>query len=115
MEIFMQVSDEIFTNLVAKTLKQEARLSDRQVYRTEWSQFHGRLFQVSRSRAVVLSDELHNALASLPVDGRKVFKNSKRSSLLLDMPECPERVSTPVREMDDCEKLAKLLAEKLLR
>lgn len=113
MEFIMQISDNIYEALVVKELKHEARVSDRQVRMAEWHQFEGRTFRVSRYREVILSDELANAIASLPVDGRKVFKNRKYSSLLVEMPKCPDRSSTPVSE--DLEgKLAKLIAEKLL-
>lgn len=112
MRIFMQVPDSIYQNLVIKELKHEARLSDRQIKMMEWSQFHDGKLRTWRDREVKLSDELFNAIASLPVQGRKVFK-IKRSSLLLDMPEAPARESTPVYE-DDRTKLARLIADKLL-
>ena len=109
---YMQVSDSVYQNLVIASLKHEARLSDRQIQRMEWSQFHDGKLRTWRDREVKLSPELYNAIASLPVQGRKVFK-IERSSLLLEMPEAPARVSTPVAE-DDRAKLARLIAEKLL-
>lgn len=112
MELYMQVADNVYQELVAYTLKREARLSDRQIKRMEWSQFHDGKLRTRRDREVILSSQLYNAIASLPVQGRKVFK-IERSSLLLDMPEAPERVDTPVIE-NDCDRLARLLAEKLL-
>lgn len=109
----MQIADSVYQALVIKELKHEARLSDRQIQRMEWRQFtkDGNL-KTWRDREVKLSPELFNAIASLPVSGQKVFK-IERSSLLLEMPEAPERIITPVIE-DDKQKLAKIIAEKLL-
>lgn len=113
MILSMQVPDSIYEALVIKELKHEARLSDRQVRMMEWDHISqdGKL-RTYRDREVKLSDELFNAIASLPVSGRRVF-SLKRSSLLLEMPEAPERVSTPVIE-DEKSMLARLIAEKLL-
>ncbi len=108
----MQVSDSVYEALVIHALKHEARLSDRQIKCMKWSQFHDGKLQTRRDREVKLSDELFNAIASLPVQGQRVFKVS-HSSLLLEMPEPPERRSEPVVE-DDRQKLARLIAEKLL-
>lgn len=109
----MQVPDSIYEALVIKELKHEARLSDRQVRMMEWSNFtEDGLLKTWRDREVKLSDELFNAIASLPVSGRRVF-SLKRSSLLLEMPEAPARESAPVVE-DEKAKLARLIAEKLL-
>lgn len=109
----MQVPDSIYEALVIKELKHEARLSDRQVRMMEWDHISqdGKL-RTYRDREVKLSDELFNAIASLPVSGRRVF-SLKRSSLLLEMPQAPERVSAPVIE-DEKSMLARLIAEKLL-
>lgn len=112
MEIRMVVDDQIYQALVIRELKHEARLSDRQIRMAEWNQFHDGMMQTWRDREVKLSDELFNAIASLPVSGRKVFK-VERSSLLLDMPTGPEREAPPVIT-DEKELLAKLIAEKLL-
>lgn len=109
----MQVPDSIYEALVIKELKHEARLSDRQVRMMEWDHISqdGKL-RTYRDREVKLSNELFNAIASLPVSGRRVF-SLKRSSLLLKMPQAPERVSAPVIE-DEKSMLARLIAEKLL-
>jgi hypothetical protein len=112
MELRMVVDDQIYEKLVIAELKHEARLSDRQIRMAEWSQFADGKMKTWRDREVKLSDELFNAIASLPVSGRKVFK-IERSSLLLDMPTGPEREATPVIT-DEKELLAKLIAEKLL-
>ena len=109
---YMQIPDSIYQDLVILTLKHEARLSDRQIRMMEWSQFHDGKLRTRRDREVKLSSELYNAVASLPVQGRRVFK-IRHSSLLLDMPKEPERVSTPVVE-DEKAVLARLIAEKLL-
>lgn len=113
MILSMQVPDSIYEALVIKELKHEARLSDRQVRMMEWDHISqdGKL-RTYRDREVKLSDELFNAIASLPVQGRRVF-SLRRSSLLLEMPEAPERVSAPVIE-DEKSMLARLIAEKLL-
>lgn len=109
----MQVSEDIYQALVIKELKHEARLSDRQIRMMEWSNFtDDGLLKTWRDREVKLSPELFNAIASLPVSGRRVFKSS-HSSLLLEMPEAPERVAPPVIK-DDKMKLAELIVEKLL-
>lgn len=112
MELCMQVADSIYQNLVIHSLKHEARLSDRQIRMLEWPQFHDGRLRTRRDREVILSSELYNAIASLPVHGRRVFK-IKRSSLLLEVPEAPARATTSVIE-DDKEKLARIIAEKLL-
>lgn len=113
MILSMQVPDSVYEALVIKELKHEARLSDRQVRMMEWDHISqdGKL-RTYRDREVKLSNELFNAIASLPVSGRRVF-SLKRSSLLLEMPEAPERVSAPVIE-DEKSMLARLIAEKLL-
>ena len=113
MILSMQVPDSIYEALVIKELKHEARLSDRQVRMMEWDHISqdGKL-RTYRDREVKLSDELFNAIASLPVSGRRVF-SLNRSSLLLEMPQAPERVSAPVIE-DEKSMLARLIAEKLL-
>lgn len=112
MELYMQVADSVYQALVIHTLKHEARLSDRQIRMMEWGQFHDGRLQTRRDREVKLSSELYNAIASLPVRGRRVF-SIKRSSLLLEMPEEPPRASTPVI-VDEKAVLARLIAEKLL-
>ena len=109
----MQISEEIYQNLVILELKHEARLSDRQIRMAEWSQFKDGKMKTWRDREVKLSNELYSAIASLPVNGRRVFKVSS-ASLLKEMPECPERVSVPVIKSDK-ERLAELIAEKLLK
>lgn len=109
----MQISDSIYQALVIKELKHEARLSDRQIRMMEWSNFtDDGLLRTWRDREVKLSPELFNAIASLPVSGRRVF-DIKHTSLLLEMPEAPKRVDTPTVK-DDKMKLAELIAEKLL-
>lgn len=113
MEFLVVVDDQVYQNLVIAELKHEARLSDRQIRMAEWSQFADGKMKTWRNREVKLSDELFNAIASLPVKGERVFK-IKRSSLLLDMPEPPKREATPVIT-DETEILAKLIAEKLLK
>lgn len=110
----MQINEQIYQAIVIKELKHEARFSDRQIRMLEWSQITDK--QQIRSgygREVVISEELYNALVSIPVSGRRVFK-IKRSSLLLEVPEYPER--KPIRDEieSDRDKLAKLIAEKLL-
>lgn len=112
MEIKMIVDNKIYQALVIKELKHEARLSDRQIRVCEWSQFKDGKIKTWRNREVKLSDELYSAIASLPVSGRRVFKVPS-SSLTVEMPKCPERCSTPV-EKSEKERLAELLAEKLL-
>lgn len=112
MEFYMQIPDSVYQALVIHTLKHEARLSDRQIRMMEWGQFHDGWLQTRRDREVKLSSELYNAIASLPVQGRRVFKTN-HSSLLLEMPEEPPRRSTPVVE-DEKAMLARLIAEKLL-
>lgn len=112
MEISVVVDDQVYQALVIRELKHEARLSDRQVRMAEWNQFHDGMMQTWRNREVKLSDELFNAIASLPVSGRKVFK-IERSSILLEMPEAPKREDAPVIT-DERELLAKLIADKLL-
>lgn len=109
----MQISDEVYQAIVIKELKHEARLSDRQVKMLEWWQItDNKQIRTRRDREVVISEELFNAIVSLPVSGRKVF-NTPLNSPLLEVPECPERVETPV--VDDIrERLAQLIAEKLL-
>ena len=113
MEFLVVVDDQVYQNLVIAELKHEARLSDRQIRMAEWSQFSDGKMRTWRNREVKLSDELFNAIASLPVSGERVFK-IKRSSLLLEMPEAPKREATPVIT-DETEVLAKLIAEKLLK
>ena len=113
MELRMVVDDQIYEKLVIAELKHEARLSDRQIRMAEWSQFHDGKMRTRRDREVKLSNELYSAIASLPVNGRRVFKVSS-ASLLKEMPECPERVSVPVIKSDK-ERLAELIAEKLLK
>jgi hypothetical protein len=113
MEFLVIVDDQVYQNLVIAELKHEARLSDRQIRMAEWSQFADGKMKTWRNREVKLSDELFNAIASLPVKGERVFK-IKRSSLLLEMPEPPKREDTPVIT-DETEILAKLIAEKLLK
>ncbi len=113
MECLVVVDDQVYQNLVIAELKHEARLSDRQIRMAEWSQFADGKMKTWRNREVKLSDELFNAIASLPVSGERVFK-IKRSSLLLEMPEAPKRKATPVIA-DETEVLAKLIAEKLLK
>lgn len=113
MECLVVVDDQVYQNLVIAELKHEARLSDRQIRMAEWSQFADGKMKTWRNREVKLSDELFNAIASLPVSGERVFK-IKRSSLLLEMPEAPKREATPVIT-DETEVLAKLIAEKLLK
>lgn len=108
----MQIDERIYQNLVILELKHEARLSDRQIRMAEWSQFKDGKMKTWRDREVKLSDELYSAIASLPVNGRRVFKVSS-ASLLKKMPECPDRIAeTEVKS--DKEKLAELIAEKLL-
>ena len=114
MELRMVVDDQIYEKLVIAELKHEARLSDRQIRMTEWSQFADGKMKTWRDREVKLSDELYSAIASLPVRGRKVFKMS-RSSLLVQMPECPERTDSTSVVTDEKEMLARLIAEKLLK
>jgi hypothetical protein len=113
MEFLVVVDDQVYQNLVIAELKHEARLSDRQIRMAEWSQFADGKMKTWRNREVKLSDELFNAIASLPVKGERVFK-IKHSSLLLDMPEPPKREAAPVIT-DETEILAKLIAEKLLK
>lgn len=113
MECLVVVDDQVYQNLVIAELKHEARLSDRQIRMAEWSQFADGKMKTWRNREVKLSDELFNAIASLPVSGERVFK-IKRSSLLLEMPEAPKREATSV-VTDEKELLAKLIAEKLLK
>ena len=113
MECLVVVDDQVYQNLVIAELKHEARLSDRQIRMAEWSQFADGKMKTWRNREVKLSDELFNAIASLPVSGERVFK-IKHSSLLLEMPEAPKREATPVIT-DETEVLAKLIAEKLLK
>lgn len=113
MEFLVVVDDQVYQNLVIAELKHEARLSDRQIRMAEWSQFADGKMRTWRNREVKLSDELFNAIASLPVSGERVFK-IKRASLLLEMPEAPKREATPVIT-DEKELLAKLIAEKLLQ
>lgn len=116
MKLYMQVSDSIFEALVIKELKHEARLSDRQIRRIEWSHISSDgMLKTRRDREVKLSSELFNAIASLPVQRRLIFPSGAvRSDSLLDMPRGPERVdSTPVIK-DEKEMLARLIVEKLL-
>ena len=108
----MKIDETVYQNLVILELKHEARLSDRQIRMAEWSQFHDGKMRTRRDREVKLSDDLYNAIASLPVQGRRVFK-IRRSSLLLDMPEPPERCPTPVVQTDE-QRLAEMIAKKLL-
>lgn len=112
MEFYMQVPDSVYQGLVIHALKHEARMSDRQIRMMEWGQFHDGQLKTSRDREVKLSSELYNAIASLPVKGRRVFK-IQHTSLLLEMPEEPQRVEPPVVE-DEKTMLARLIAEKLL-
>lgn len=117
MKRYMQVSDRVFEALVIKELKHEARLSDRQVKRVEWSHISSDgMLKTRRDREVKLSDELFNAIASLPSERRQVFSGKMfHSASLLEMPKGPERVdSTPVIT-DEKEILARLIAEKLLK
>lgn len=114
MESLVVVNDQVYQNLVIAELKHEARLSDRQIRMAEWSQFADGKMKTWRNREVKLSDELFNAIASLPVSGERVFK-IKRSSLLLEMPEPPKRESSTSVITDEKELLAKLIAEKLLK
>lgn len=109
----MQINENIYQNLVILELKHEARLSDRQIRMAEWSQFKDGKMKTWRDREVKLSNELYSAIASLPVNGRRVFKMPS-ASLLVEMPECPERGSTSVNKSDE-QRLAELIAEKLLK
>ena len=109
----MQINENVYQAIVIKELKHEARMSDRQIRMLEWCQItDDKQIRTRRNREVKISDELFNAIVSIPVQGRRVFK-VRRASLLLEVPECPQHRSTPVIT-DDKTKLAMILAEKLL-
>ena len=117
MLFYMIVDANLYQTLVIRELKHEARISDRQVRKVEWDDFNrDGYLKIWRNREVKLSAELYNAIASLPVRGRKVFKIENDSSLPLEkMPDAPERQSIKPVIADEKELLAKLIAEKLLK
>lgn len=108
----MEISETLMQELIIKELKHEARMSDRQIRMLEWGQLRNGKVKTWRNREVILSPELYNAIASLPVKGRRVFGTISHSPLA-EMPEPPVRHEEPVAE-DDKAKLARLIAEKLL-
>lgn len=114
MEYRVVVDDQVYQALVIRELKHEARLSDRQVRMMEWEHLNddGSL-KTWRGREVKLSDDLFNAIASLPVKSRRVFQ-IQHSSLLLQRPEVPKRDEPTPVITDEKEMLAKIIAEKLL-
>lgn len=110
---YMQISEEIYQALVIKELKHEAKISDRQIKLMEWQQLgQHRTLKTRRNREVILSSELFNAIASLPVNGRRVFKIESTSPLEAELPDTPERKEAPAS--DEKMVLARLIVEKLL-
>lgn len=68
--------DTILKTMLARALKHEARLSDRQIALLRWQQLGDHKLRTNLGREVRLTDATWNALQALPVSGGFVFSTS---------------------------------------